>query len=496
MINLIAQVCMYNEVVKGNLARCLDNLRRYCDHILVYDDCSTDDSVKVAEDFGCIVIRGKQNNQIQELAHKQFLLEKAIELGATHLFWLDCDEVLDRLGTLGGLRDLCKNWPKGLDAYSFPEINLWRSQIWQRLDSLFTTARFVRLWKAKKKIRFDVREGVHKKLYPTTIKKIKEAPFSVIHYGFWDYKKMLVKIGANHLDKQGIQDCAEFGLDRKGANWILDERKCLCRKLPDEIFPPGCLPPDIWLEPKPKTIEQLIPYSELSDEPLSPMVDIRARHSWKKLHDNGYHKEIQSQTINERNRKTLEWKHPDPMVRATWFRFDPTGKVVYDVGCGGGWHMLDCIQAGAKKVIGFEVDNSVINAARNSFQELGVDQTKYDFVHIGKTIPDLPKADIIYSLAVLMHIPFWQAIRYFYWMKENLSPNGELYLQFYQRPGQGETMFYGGLKESDCPGCDSVSNKRLHYELSKVGFLVVDSFLLEGDGIVPVWQMYKLVGKL
>jgi len=492
-INLIAQVCMHNEVRKGNLDRCLDNLIRYCDRVIIWDDASDDDSVKVAEDYGCHVIRGEVNNQMEELAHKQAMLDAALSMGATHLFWLDCDEVLDRPGTLGGLRDLCMNWPDDLDAYSFPQVNLWRSQTWQRLDSLFTRARFVRLWRANPGISFDVRHGVHKRLYPITIETVREAPFSIIHYGFWDYKRMLTKIGADHLDANGIRSCAEFGLDRKGANWILDERECRCRKVEDREYPPGTLPPDIWAEPGPRKIQELAPHAQVQDEPEFPLVDSRAMACWDGLHEAGYHGQYCD--IHERNTRYWE-KSPKVFAelrRACLFSFDPRDRVIYDVACGGGWYMLDCIVNGAARVIGLEMGQPLVSMARASFRELGVPDDRYQLIDLFES-PNgptgLPKADIIYCLAMLMHIPFWQACRYFRWMRQSVAPAGEVHLQFYRQPGSTTTMFWDGFKGA-VHGGDHVSNIRLHHELERAGLKVVETHV--ADAPLPVWEMYRCV---
>jgi SAM-dependent methyltransferase len=487
-VNLVAQVCMFNEVEKGNLDRCLDNLRRYCDRIVIYDDASTDDSVAVAERYGAHVIRGQVNNQMQELAHKQAILEKSLEFGATHLFWLDCDEVLDRTGTMGGLRDLCRDWPEGVDAFSFPEINLWRSQTWQRLDSLFTKARFVRLWKVTPEISFNVREGVHKQLYPATIQNVQEAPFGVIHYGFHDYKKMMVKIGAHQMDRDALHRCAEFGIDGQGANWILDERRCACRKLPDSIFPPGCLPPDIKKRPLPRPIAALKTYDRIDDAPPPPLVDRRALVEWTRLHQGGYHGLYNK--ILERNWRVKNDTPIDPWNRASLFKFNPAGKVVVDLACGGGWFMLDCLINGAQKVIGVEINDALIEQARRSFRELAIPETSYEFLNIADLPPDFPRVDLVYCVAMFMHIPFWQAVRYFQWIHEALIPGGEAHLQFHQVDGAGMTMFWDGTTEGKG---DSVSTIRLDHELERAGLIIKEKRLAEGAGVLPVWQLYRCV---
>jgi hypothetical protein len=197
---------------------------------------------------------------MEEIAHKQRMLSLSIELGATHVFWLDCDEVLERRGTEGGIRRLCENWPGNqLDAYFFRELNLWRSERWVRTDSLFDKGRFRRLWKITDNIHFNVVEGVHKQLYPITVRNIQEAPFGVIHYGFHDYLKMMVKIGAHQFTKEQLVENAR-------DNWILDERECSCYYLPDECYPLGCVPVGEWDQPQPRTLGELQTYNELLGE--------------------------------------------------------------------------------------------------------------------------------------------------------------------------------------------------------------------------------------
>jgi glycosyltransferase involved in cell wall biosynthesis len=257
-MKLVATICMHNEVIKGNLERCLQNLDQYCDEIVIWDDGSTDNSVEVASRYTNHIFSNGLNDQMNELQHKQFMLDRAIELGATHIFWLDCDEIVECKG-IQLMRWACENWPDGLDAYSFLELNLWRSQRWIRTDSLFAVSRFVRLWKVTPNITFKVERGVHKRLYPSTIKNIKEAPFGVIHYGFWDYPKMLVKIGAHLWTRQDW-------LDKAVDNWILNETQCSCYYAEDGLFPLENIPTEDWPQPQPKIIAELRTYNEIIGE--------------------------------------------------------------------------------------------------------------------------------------------------------------------------------------------------------------------------------------
>jgi SAM-dependent methyltransferase len=310
----------------------------------------------------------------------------------------------------------------------------------------------------------------------------------VIHYGFHDYKAMLVKIGAHLMDRAALQSCAEFGIDGQGPNWILDERECACRKLPDSVFPPGCLPPDIWEEPGPKPIADLIPYSEISEDAPSPLTDRRAREAWADIHRKNYHGDYHA--IHARNTDIWENQNSDPLNRSCLFKFDPAGKVVFDVACGGGWYMLDCLTNGAEKVIGFEVDLKLLRRARRSFKAMGIPKDKYGFIDLSAPLPAIPAADIIYCVAMFMHLPFWQACRYFAWINDSLKPGGEAHLQFYQKAGENWTMFWNGVAHSQG---DNVNTIRLHHELERAGLVIKGKHQAEGEGILPVWQMYRCV---
>ena len=473
-VKLIGQVCMHNEMEKGNLERCLENLRLYCDEIVIYDDASTDNSIEIASCYTSHIIRGEENDQMRELQHKQLLLDKALSLGATYLWWLDCDEVLDRPGAKGGLRNLCEHWPDGLDAYSFKEINLWRSQTWARTDTLFTKARFVRLWKVTPGITFDVRKGVHLRLYPVTINFIKEATFGVLHYGFWDYKKMMVKIGAHRFNDQELRQCA-------ANNWILDERACSCYKVPDKTFPPACLPPDIWSQPAPRTLNSLEPYPEVAEEREYPLVDSRNLSEWESLHAKGYHGSYDD--ILKRNKMVLDGAAGKDKLRINLFQFSPEGKTICDIGAGGGWHGLECIVKGAEKVHMIEADRNLIGQASRSFFELGIGNGRYQFISSddNEGLSSIPQMDIIYCMAVFQHIPWWQAQAWLKWIGRKLKPGGETHLQFYFVGD--ETMFWNND--------ENVTTARVEREIGRVGLKVRMKRLAEGKGVLPVWNIYE-----
>ena len=261
-MKIVAFIQMYNEVTKGNLERCLINCKQWADDIVIYDDASTDNSVEVASKYTKYIIRGAINNFYEELDHKQQLLKYALTLNPDWIMWVDCDEILDRNGTLGGLRKTAEvGLTKDVDAYSFHETNLWRSQTYYRTDTLFDKGWFVRLWKVKPGMSFLVESGLHKVLFPKTIQenKIVKSDIRVLHYGFADYKYTLEHIGA--MPEEGWNENTFRTL--APANWILNETECSCHKVPVEWYPEENIPEDKWTKPEPRTISSLKSYGEL-----------------------------------------------------------------------------------------------------------------------------------------------------------------------------------------------------------------------------------------
>jgi glycosyltransferase involved in cell wall biosynthesis len=258
-MKIVAFIQMYNEASKGNLERCLKNCKQWADEIVIYDDASTDNSVAVAKKYTKYIIQGVVNDFCRELAHKQQLLEYAFTLDPDWIMWVDCDEILDRAGTLGGLRRLAEEALADVDAFSFHQTNLWRGQTYYRVDTLFDIGWFVRLWRVQQGLEFFVEEGLHRTLYPKNIKNVVKSDIRVIHYGFWHYKNTLKHIGAMPETGWTKETFASLAPD----NWILNETECKCIKVPTEWFPEENIPEDKWEEPLPRTIESLKSYEEI-----------------------------------------------------------------------------------------------------------------------------------------------------------------------------------------------------------------------------------------
>ena len=163
---------VYNEMEKGNLPRCISNLKKFCDVIAVYDDGSTDGSVNyLMSEGGIVYIRGDRNDFLNETRHKQQLLDYVLGIhpDIDWFFKIDCDEVLSK-GGVEGIRGICEGAEKDIDGIALNQVNLWRSYGWYRTD--YYQWSFVRLWRNKPGIKFQVAPGLHNRQYPLGIDNV------------------------------------------------------------------------------------------------------------------------------------------------------------------------------------------------------------------------------------------------------------------------------------------------------------------------------------
>lgn len=233
-MKIVGMLMAYNESRNGNLVRCLDSMKSYCDEIVVYDDGSDDDSLDVYNRYKCHVIAGERNEFKKELEHKQRQIHMCKAIGADWVFRIDADEVLDARCSSGGLRKILSEG--SFDSYAFPVVNLWRSPCFYRLDNSYNDVVFNRLWRCTPGLMFDVKEGLHLTNYPigaTDNEKILD--FKILHYGFASDKSILDKYkmykehGQTGPALNRLVDESTLRLSRTKQEWLLD-------KLPQDNF--------------------------------------------------------------------------------------------------------------------------------------------------------------------------------------------------------------------------------------------------------------------
>jgi len=175
-----------NEVDTGHLVRFFKWNAELFDHIVAFDDASSDGSADFLENNVDLLIRSEYCSFSSELANKKRLLIEAKKLfpETDWFLWLDADEVL--FTSRGQIEEVLVRAEEGnFDGVSFPLTNLWRDEAFYRTDSLYDSLTNVRLWKNSEDLRFEVEPGLHKLLHPKGINRIlAQNEFHVTHFGF------------------------------------------------------------------------------------------------------------------------------------------------------------------------------------------------------------------------------------------------------------------------------------------------------------------------
>lgn len=254
MLKLTAMLQMYNELEQGNLPRYMDSISRYCDSLVVYDDGSTDGSIDYIIDEWSDKIelkfyRSDKNDFVAEVDHKSKLLEMSRELGTNWLFRIDADEVIEKRGEDGGIRQLCERGDsEGFDSFAFRNANLWRNPRYYRLDNSFNDFVSCRLWKITDNVKYtQTSRGLHQRAVPQGLCKETWADSITLHYGFASDESIIRKYKTYKSHGQSGWDLYR----------LIDERSLMIAKSKNE-----------WFRNPPEDIE----FSEVFKEPIASKV--------------------------------------------------------------------------------------------------------------------------------------------------------------------------------------------------------------------------------
>lgn len=215
-----------NEMLSGHIQRFIEVNLPLFDHLVVYDDASTDGTCEFLERYANVLVKGTYSMFQSELRNKQILLDASSHLvGDTDFYlWLDADEVL--LTTRDELRNICKDLLKGgFDSAVLPHVNLWRSSAYFRVDNYFNDLQPVRLWHAGRDLYFENRTGLHIQTHPLGLKTTAklDSP-AVIHFGFADDENLIQKYNTyKQVGQRGsnlYRLVSETGRDLEGIDEI------------------------------------------------------------------------------------------------------------------------------------------------------------------------------------------------------------------------------------------------------------------------------------
>lgn len=226
---------LQDELEKGNLRRCLHNVRQWADEIFIYDDCSTDGSQDVYPEYTDKknIIQGTTPSFHREMFIKQQLLALALKCNPDWLGWMDGDAILERnfmIKIKSLLEDVSK---RGIETIQTHYINLWRSPSFCRMDNQFNDLYIYPFWKNNGRLHYKPYEGLHQPQYPLGTGPATVVPYKFIHYGF-STKYQIVR---KYLMYKGLGQSGYY-LDR-----LIDEMHGFeLKKLDKSTYPPENVP--------------------------------------------------------------------------------------------------------------------------------------------------------------------------------------------------------------------------------------------------------------
>lgn len=209
-----------NEIIRGNLIRCLENMTAICDAGVICDDASTDgtreylkkhfegDYLTLYPFSKLVLVPPKEQSFRKELHWKNVMMERVHQMVRDReihepdwIWWQDADEEVPE-------PHLFREWVRSVTnveaiAWRFRYTQVWgrgeAPPAWARTDDQFDDGSFIKLWRYSPDLSFEVRDGTHHHQFPKQIAAkldgrgqspyVKEAPFDVVHWG--NYGKAL-----------------------------------------------------------------------------------------------------------------------------------------------------------------------------------------------------------------------------------------------------------------------------------------------------------------
>lgn len=175
-MNNIISLCMIVKNEEGNLRRCLASVAGAVDEIIVADTGSTDNTCRVAEEFGCRLIHHPWTGNFSE-ARNASLAPATGEW----ILYLDADEELTAESREGLRRLVCDDTAEG---YFIKVINYLGSEGWTETcpDLIF------RLFRNRRDYRFH--GAIHEQIVDVILQKNNSARYriaegvTILHYGY------------------------------------------------------------------------------------------------------------------------------------------------------------------------------------------------------------------------------------------------------------------------------------------------------------------------
>jgi GT2 family glycosyltransferase len=206
MTNTLA-LCIIVKNEETYLPYCLGCIYPYLDELFILDTGSTDRTLDIAESFCELVPRGVV---LQMPWKHDFAFARNVSQGgvtASHIIWLDGDEVLDDNSVKKIKNELIQD--QAHDFWLMPRVNFWKDlkHMWEYPDSQYKMYRNIGLkWQHK----------IHETIYSEKFKnRLKHTDVHIFHYAYVKDTSAVATKMANYIkienpdmDDQKIRECS------------------------------------------------------------------------------------------------------------------------------------------------------------------------------------------------------------------------------------------------------------------------------------------------
>mgnify|MGYP000041132074 FL=1 len=198
----------------------LKSILDICKEIVVLDDGSTDDTVKICENFSQVIdIHSQKNLPFDETRDKNTLLKMALSRNPDFILTLDGDEVLMPNSKQRLFYELNVLYPN-TNLFELKELYVWDKPNQYRCDGIFNNTWSKKLFRLKdqpKNLQFggtDFPGNSHCAAFPNNLigeNQPVRSKIKILHYGYYDEEirrikyDFLTKLDPNNIDFDGYK---------------------------------------------------------------------------------------------------------------------------------------------------------------------------------------------------------------------------------------------------------------------------------------------------